>query len=133
MTTICTFSSCIGILDLQLPLKFESFPVYKCLKPQFPKTYERASYNALNDLKKFFFEKYLTHDAKHIHDTIPHLHFTLTLLSDTFHLTCHLLYNIDDSNATQTSSLKADNTRETVRGQPPPNQAAYDFYFSFVN
>ena len=34
------------------------------------------------------------------------------------HLTCHLLYNIDDSNenATQTSSLKTDNARETVRG-----------------
>ena len=48
---------------------------------------------------------------------------------------CHLLYNIDDSNenATQTSSLKTDNTRETVKGQPPPTQATHYFYFLFVN
>ena len=76
-----------------------------------------------------------THYAKHIHDTILHLQFTVTLLSSKFHLKCHLLYNIDDSNenATLSSSLETDHTRETVREQPPPTQATHDFYFLFVN
>ena len=34
-------------------------------------------------------------------------------------ITCHLLYNIDETNesATQTSSLKTDNTWATIRGK----------------
>ena len=44
-------------------------------------------------------------------------------------------FYLDDSNenATQTSSLNTDNTRETVRGQPPPTQATHYFYFIFFN
>ena len=41
----------------------------------------------------------------------------------------------DDSNenATRTSSIKTDNTREAVRGQPPPTQVTHEFYLFFYH
>jgi hypothetical protein len=57
--------------------------------------------------------------TSHIHVIIKHLYFTQTLLSVTFHNTCHPTDSIDASkeNATWTSSHN--NERQTVTGHTP--------------
>ena len=73
--------------------------------------------------------------AINTHGTVEipqHLNFTRTLLSVTFHNTCHPEDNIDSSkeNATQTSSCNT--RREVVTGHAPPSQATNDFNLFFM-
>ena len=72
---------------------------------------------------------------RHITQKYSRLQFTRTLLSDTSHLTCHLPYNIDASkeNATQTSTLNPDNTKETFTGQLPPTQMTQDILLTILS
>ena len=42
-----------------------------------------------------------------------------------------LVIDNSNKNATQTSSLKTENTRKTVRGLPPPTQATHYLYLFF--
>jgi hypothetical protein len=66
------------------------------------------------------------HYTPHMYVIIQHLYFTQTLLSVTFHNTCHPTDNKDASRENATRTFSHNTRRETVTGHTPPTHVTDD-------